>query len=246
MVVDKHDEDEVIPVSLDDVIEITETPEHNTTNEAVEVIDIDIVKPQEVDLNLEDTPFEIQKETVDRMKADAKEAKIAAQGGASSEDEQAEVSGDKKKQKDIMLTDMDEILESFTESKPKILTAIFAALTLIGCFFPFWGIQIEGLPTQHFQNLLTGYMLYGIFGKLFAIGLVAIVVLVLLDLRRWASRVELGIFVCYVIQIALVVIFGPMEYATDITTLRPGLGLIIVLIGQILIFAALAANKKKA
>lgn len=217
-----------------DVIEPLEIEE--TADEEIEIVDVGDVPPKEVDLNLGDEPFEIGMDTVEKMDATSQPAP-----------EEIEDAGTDAPKKDVMLKDFDSIYESFMGDTNKKLILIAALVAIIGSFFVFCKISVgNDMPAQAiavFFNGLSESLISRILSKICILAIIAVVVLVMIDLKTIASKVMLASLILYVIQCALFIFLSAASYAIPVTSLRPGLGFIITTLGILVMAFGVHKNK---
>ena len=216
------------------VIEPLEIEE--TADEEIEIVDVGEVPPKEVDLNLGDEPFEIDMDTVEKMES-----------AAQPEPEAADDSASDAPKKDVMLKDFDSIYESFTGDANKKLILIAALVALVGSFFVFCKISVgNDMPSQAiavFFNGLSESLVSRILSKVCILAIIAVVVLVMINLKRIAAKVMLATFILYLIQCALFIFLSAASYAIPVTSLRPGLGFIITTLGILVMAFGVHKNK---
>lgn len=215
---------------VDDIYEKKEPRKRAEVYGNFEVVDVDVVRPEDVDLGLTDeAPFEIGIETVQRM-----DEEEAARKQALIENVRAESTKDNKVvYKDVMFMSLADIMDAYQADKKRVALAIITFITFIGTFLPFWGVKVGDLSFQSMTNLFNGYQFFGIVGKIYVLSLVAALVFVSINLKKWGLRCNLVGWIAFIAQIIIILIFAPMDYAIPVTTLRPHIGIVITLIGQI-------------
>lgn len=217
------------------------------TDDAMEIVDIDVVKPSEVDLKLEDEPFEIGMETVRKMKEDEQTA--ASEDTTAGQVEQASDKTSQTARKDIMLTDFDDIMDSLRQSVSKKLILATAFISLIGSFFIFCNIHVGDIPPMPIGNFFNGYsgnILSNIISKISIIAIILSAVFATINLRKFSIYSILIAVLTFIGQCVFFVLWGSMDYAVPLTVFRPGLGFFITLIPLLVMLFAVIGSKPKA
>ncbi len=223
---------------VDDIYEKKSTSGNNNgLYDTFEVVDVDVVKPEDVDLGLDDAPFEIGMDAVKRMdeeEAARKQALINVQAETTI--------GKKIIYKDMMFTRLDNILDAYQADKRRTKVAIITLITFICSILPFWGIKIKDLTLMVQSNLFNGYDFLGIglAGKLFVLCLVASLILMSINLKKWALRINLVGWVAYLIQVVMILIWAPIDFSSStvsitILNIRPHIGTITTFLGQLVL-----------
>lgn len=219
-------------------------------DDTMEIVDIDVVKPNEVDLQLEDEPFEIGMETVRKMNENEQAQPSDEVSGT---DDTKTASGKSAKSKtapkDIMLTDFDDIIDSLKESASKKIILAMAIISLIGSFFVFCEIHVGDIPPMPIGNFFNGYsgnIPSNIISKISIIAIIASAVCATINLRKFSIYAILISIVTFIGQCVFFVLWGSMDFATPLTVFRPGLGFFITLIPLVIMLFAVIGNKPKA
>lgn len=220
----------------------------DAAEETMEIVDIDVVKPNEVDLKLEDEPFEIGMDTV--RKKEEEQAKAAAEISGNSDGETSSDKNDKSKssQKDVMLKDLDDIIDSLKASAAKKIILIMALISLIGSFFIFCSIHVGDIPAMPIGNFFNGYsgnIISNIISKISIIAIIASAVCATVNLKKFSIYAILISLLTFIGQCVFFVLWGSMDYAVPLTVFRPGLGFFITLVPLIIMFFAVLGNKTK-
>lgn len=220
--------------------EVDNTVEQVSFEEAIEVVDVDEVAPKEVDLKLDDEPFVIGMEAIQKIQ----EAETARKQNDSADS--AESSSSKSRSKDVMLTDFDDILDSLKSETSKKIILITAILALIGSFFVFCQIKVGDIPAMSigiFFNGFSGNIISNIISKICILAIILSVVCVLIDLKKVSFYAMLIALLTFIGQCVFFVVWGSMYYNVDPTAFRPGIGFIITLVSIIAMFFAVCRNK---
>ena len=220
--------------------EVTGDIEQVDFEEEIEVVDVDEVLPKEVDLKLEDEPFEIGMETVQKMQ----EAEDSRKQNDS--EDSKKTSSSKSTSKDVMLTDFDDIMDSLKADNTKKVILITAILALVGSFFVFCQIKVGDIPAQSigiFFNGFSGNIISNIISKICILAIIVSVVCVLINLKKMSFYAILIAVLTFIGQCVFFVVWGAMYYAIPYSSFRPGIGFIITLVSIIAMFFAVYKNK---
>lgn len=223
----------------------------------LEVVDIHTAKPDDIDLQLDDEPYEICMDVIEKMQAEEEEARnntIDIQFV----DDPYDKSDSRKPAKDIMLKDPDDIMDAFKTSKTKKWVLIWSLVILVATLIPLWIVREENL-FQTTSNILNGSLIVDaasvspfipvavtackILGKVFVIAVIAIIALMLINLRMWSMRIFAVASALYVLQNILEMIAYCIYYNVSILAFIP-FGFIVATAGLVLLFMALKRNNK--
>lgn len=251
---------------MEGTILVTDNNKNNQNVDFVDFEDVESKKPavEEFDLHLDDEPYEINMETVKKMQKEQEEAEkntIDIQFVDDPFDENAE---DNKAARDVMLKDMDDIVDAFTTSKTKKRVVIWSLVTFLATLVPLWMAVImdKEIGTQIYptSNLLNGTLLPDaglihpmlplailickILSKVFIVGLIGILVLVLINLRKWSLRAFLATFIIFIVNCVLDFITNYMFLHNGNSLLVLPLGFVVLLICLFGLFLSLKKNSK--
>ena len=175
---------------------------------------------KQLDLNLEDEPYEIKMDDVERDDTEGKE----------------------NIEKRFKLN-----LEVVRKIDIKIKFAIIGTVvSFLGSFFSFWGVKVEGLGRLDYGNLMNGYKIGGIMGKIFIFSIIATVVLMYINQKKYALISDLVSVVAFLIQIIIILIWGKGSYDEIFhISIYFGIGFYICLIGILITTYFTYSNYKK-
>lgn len=161
----------------------------------------------EVDLNLDDQPYEVKKEDIDSQ---------------DTQEEEMETS---------------ELLDALMEDKRKILGMAGALLFIVGSYFNLWGLYHKDLGIMSQGNLFGGFMAGGIFGKISVFAAFAILVLICVNRCVYAWYVAVLSAASFLVQVLIILIAGRNNLGTGISGIViPGVGFFLCIAGLVMSF----------
>lgn len=160
---------------------------------------------KQVDLKLDDEPYEIKMEDIQIENEEKTET---------------------KKKFHVELKNLKDI------NKQLKIAMAGTLLSFLGSFFNFWGLKVEGLGRLGYGNLFNGYKTGGIIGILFILAIIAAFVLLYINLQKYALIADLVAFAAFLIQVLVVIIWGKASLGgSEKSVLYFGSGFYICLIG---------------
>lgn len=254
----KEESLELEMIDLDDVLEFEEVEEQSEISKAEEKAEDNKIDDSE---NQEELVLELEEELELEVteEPDKKEYKSFDDLNDFSGLERVEIKIDRREYKENeLMIDPEDIKYYLKQDKHRIKIIAFLALAIVGSFFNFWSIATNDTLYGNIQmgSLFAGYGLGGILGKLCVVLLLAGIVLVVINLTKYALWVTLAAAFSMITQIVVAVLSAIKEdfiYANVCDYLYPDLGFAIMtvalLVAIILLFCSpekLALKRKEA
>jgi hypothetical protein len=124
------------------------------------------------------------------------------------------------------------ILDSLLSDKSKVITIVGVFILFLGSYLSFWGVNVDGYGRMSQGNLLSGYMLGGMIGKLCIIVAVASTCCICFNKFTYAWYGMLVSTFLFVLQSVIIAIFGTKCMEDGVKChVYPGMGSFICVIG---------------
>lgn len=254
----KEESIELEMIDLDDILEFEEIDENGETQQSVENPENNdlnnIDGEEELVLELEEqddgqTEEEIELEITDEP--DQKEYKSFSDMDDFSSLERVEIKIDRReyKENEIML-DTEDIKYYLKQDKHRIKIIAFLTLAIVGSFFNFWSIATNDTLYGNIQmgSLFAGYGLGGILGKMCVLLMVVGIVLVVLNLTKYALWTTLAAAFAMITQLVVAILSSVKEdfiYANVCDFLYPDYGFAVVTVFLLIAIILLLRSPEK-
>jgi len=175
---------------------------------------------KQLDLNLEDEPYEIK---MGDIKVDDAEGK--------------EKIGKKFKLNLELVKKLDRTVK---------FAIIGIIISFFGSFFNFWGIKVDGIGKLDNGNLFDGYSLGGILGIIFIFSVIITLVFIYFNFKKYILIANLVSVIAFLLQVIIILIQGKRSFEGNFnTSIYFSSGFYICLCGIIITTYSIYFNYKK-
>ena len=147
---------------------------------------------KQLDLNLEDEPYEIKMDDIKLNDSEEKE-KI-----------------EKKFKFNLEILKKIDITIKFA--------IIGIVVSFLGSFFNFWGIKVDGIGRLDNGNLFDGYSVGGILGVIFILSIIMTLVFIYFNFKRYVLIANLVSVVAFLFQVIVILIWGRSSFGGNLNS----------------------------